>query len=75
MKYVYGDDQCDRYVIYPDIVKPFNKTIDEEFIRTYGKQGKFKFLCKMIWDNRKKITLKRIKNNICNICNYKILGR
>lgn len=75
MKYVYGDDQCDRYVIYPDIVKPFNKTIDEEFILTYGKQGKFKFLCKMIWDNRKKITLKRIKNNICNICNYKILGR
>ena len=71
MQYVIGEDNCCRYVMYPDIVKPYINNITENYIRKHGKQGKFKFLLKIIWRNKKKFTLNRIYNNIRNIREYR----
>lgn len=71
MIYIFGGNNCERYVMYPDIVKPFQGTISKNFIKKKGKQGKIKFTVKMIWANRKKFTLKRIKKNLSNLRIYR----
>lgn len=71
MRYFYGGSQCDRYIIYPDIVKPYSKEITEDFVKKKGTQGKLKFLLKMIWFNRKKITVNKILKNIIHMVIYK----
>ena len=71
MKYVVGEPSDSQYIIYPDIVKPFDETVSAELIKKHGKQCKLKFWIKMIWFNRKKITLKRISKNIKNMVSYR----
>lgn len=71
MKYNYGGIECYRYIIYPDIVKPFFDEITVFYIRKYGTQGKIKFLVKMVWKNRKKFTIYRIRDNLKNIMLYR----
>jgi len=75
MKYIYGSDKCERYVMYPDVVEPCKMEVDRAFILKHGKQGKIKFIIKMAWANKHKITINKIKNNIINIINYKILKK
>lgn len=64
MKYVYGDEQCNRYIMYPDIVKPYTNAITENYVKRNGTQGKLIFLLKMIWYNRKKFTVEKILKNL-----------
>lgn len=71
MKYCYGDRRCNRYIIYPDIVKPYSEKVTKDFVRRKGKQSKIIFLTKMFWYNRKKFTLDKILKNISNVIKYK----
>ena len=70
MKYTYEDD-ANRYIIYPDFVKPYSERITAEYVKKNGRQSKIKFWLKMIWYNKNKITLKRIFNNMQNSIAYK----
>lgn len=71
MKYVYGDEQCTRYIMYPDIVKPYTNVITENYVKRKGTQGKLIFLLKMIWHNRKKFTVEKILKNLSHVSAYK----
>ena len=71
MKYYYGSQECVRYIMYPDIVKPQTDDITLKYIKRYGTQGKIKFYIKMIWHNRKKFTLDKIIKNIKNMLIYR----
>ena len=71
MKYIYGGDQCEQYIMYPDIVKPCAESITAQFIKKYGRQSKIKFWFKMFWYNKNKITIKKITRNFVNIKSYK----
>lgn len=71
MKYIYGGADCQRYVMFPDVVKPFSDRITVSYICKHGTQGKIRFMIKMIWKNRKKFTVKRIASNLKNIKEYK----
>lgn len=71
MKYYYGSQECVRYIMYPDIVKPQTDDITLKYIKRYGTQGKIKFYIKMIWHNRKKFTLDKIIKNIKNMLSYR----
>lgn len=59
------------YIIYPDIVKRYDKDIGIGLVKKYGHQSKLKFILKMLYFNRKKITLERIKFNIKSFCRYR----
>lgn len=52
------------YVIYPDVVKELKQTLTYQFINKHGKCSKIEFYAKMLWHNRKKITIKKIINRI-----------
>lgn len=71
MKYYFGSRECNRYIIYPDVVKPYSQEVTQYFIKKKGTQGKFKFLLKMIWFNRNKINVHKILKNISHIIAYK----
>ena len=61
----------DTYIMYPDVVKIYDKKITERLIKRYGNQSKFKFILKMLYFNRKKLTLERIKFNINSFLRYR----
>lgn len=71
MKYVFGNEEISQYIIYPDVMRPFDGVVDKKFITKNGRQGKLVFLAKMLWINRKKITLGRIKQNLKNVAQYR----
>lgn len=56
--------ECDKLVIYPDIVTDKNYQINVKTIKHLGKKRRVKFLMKILWKSRKKITLKKILKNI-----------
>lgn len=74
--YVYNKDKMnDKYIIYPDKVKPFDDTITEKIVKKYGKNSIINYYCKSIYFNRKKLTVKKIYENIKRMIAHKILKK
>lgn len=59
------------YVMYPDIVEELKLDISCKFINKKGKKSKIKYYIDSMWYNRKKITIKKIYQNIKRMVNYK----
>lgn len=60
-----------NYVIYPDVFTIGPDPVDAHFIKKYGKNSKVKYYVTSFIYNRKKLTPKRIINNIKNMIKYK----
>lgn len=73
ISYKYDNDKmCEKYIIYPDVVKEFNdKKVTLKLLNKYGKNSKIKYYIKSIYYNRKKLTLKKIKENIIRMIKHK----
>lgn len=70
----YKTQKCssiDTFVMYPDVVKKYDKEIDVAFVKRHGHKGKIPFLLKTMYRNRKKITFKRILFNIKSFSSYR----
>ena len=61
-----------KYVIYPDIVDDLKEDVTYEFINKYGKCSKIKYYISSIIYNRKKITIKKIGQNVKRMIKYKL---
>ena len=57
-----NDSIC--FLIYSDVVCNFNGTVDKNIITRYGRPHKLLFIIKMLWFNRKKITVKKVIFNV-----------
>lgn len=64
-----------KYLIYPDVLIDWNdkKEIDYKLIKNKSKKRRLRFYIKILYFNRKKITLKKILKNIKGIIKYKIM--
>ena len=61
----------DMFVMYPDVVRKYDRPIDIKFLKRHGHKGKIPFLIKTMIRNRKKITPKRIIFNIKSFSGYR----
>lgn len=59
------------YIIYPDVVDDLNGEVTYGLIEKYGKCSKLKYYITSIYYNRKKLTLKKIYQNIKRMIKYK----
>ena len=50
----------ERILIYPNCYKNIDTDITIRIVTKYGHKSKFSYACRMLWQYRKKITLKRI---------------
>lgn len=66
----YTENSNQRFLIFPDKMKYFDGMVDERILKQYGNRAFLSFFCDSLWQNRKKITLKRILLNIRNVLNY-----
>lgn len=66
---IYSNDA--RYIIYPDVVKDYDKKISFSLVKHLGHKTAIAYFVKSIWFNRKKITLERIKFNISHFLSYR----
>lgn len=60
-----------KYIIYPDVIKEYDKEIDYNFIKKFGKCSKMQYYIRSLYYNRKKITIKKIRQNIKRMIEYK----
>jgi hypothetical protein len=58
-----GDKHAERLIIYPDIVTDKPYVVNFKLIRRLGAKRPIRFLTKMLWRSRKKITPTRIVEN------------
>lgn len=64
--YKVNNIDTDHLLIYPDIITDNYKSINLKFVKNKGKKHPISFLLKAFWVNRKKISLKKIINNLIN---------
>ncbi len=64
-------DEKIKYVFYPDVAEELSEDITLKYILKKSKRSLIRYYLKSFWFNRKKITLKRIINNIRWMCIYK----
>lgn len=64
MIYKAKNNQNIKYLIYPDKVVDFNKSLDIKIIKKYGHKNKIKYFISSIYVNRKKLTIKKIIFNL-----------
>lgn len=74
--YIYNKDKLEnRYIIYPDKVKPFCGIVTKELVKRYGKNSKINYYFKSIYLNRKKITVKKIYENTKRMIAHKMFKK
>lgn len=72
MKYLSdGLKQGAKYLIYPDKLIEFDGAIDYNLINKYGKCSKLKYYATSLYYNKKKITVKKIKDNLIRMIRWK----
>lgn len=69
--YVKQLEKNKKYVIYPDKFLESKCEIDEKFIKRHGKCSKIKYYVTSLYYNRKKITLRKIFENLDRMIKYK----
>ena len=76
MKYEYdGNNLSNRYIIYPDKMKPFYEEVTLKLLQKYGKSSWIKYYYRNLYYNRKKITIKKICGNIRRMVMHKLFKK
>jgi len=70
MKYYYSNSNERRFIIFPDVVKPYLGEVSIHEVMKYGKQSLVLFYIKMLYENRRKLNLPRLTSNLKNLYKY-----
>lgn len=65
-------DVNSKYIIYPDKMVDLDFELNEKILKSKGKCSKFKYYVTSLYYNRKKLTLKKIYDNILRMIEWKI---
>lgn len=73
MKFILGDVKSNRkYIMYADAVKELKEPLSVEYIMKHSRNSALHYYASSIWYNRKKLTPKRIFQNIKRMLKYRI---
>ena len=64
-------DDNKKYIFYSDIIDELDNDIDYKFIKKHSRKNAIRYYIRSFWNNRKKITIKRILFNIKTMIRYK----